>query len=207
MSIGTGLMLGQVSRRQSGCSVLLNQLLQERSYAGGRRRHGSHRLIQWRAFSGTLALSVFVFIQGKEPAKDGSGFGIGQVDMAQIPGSRAHAKALEMIVARGDLKTDTFQTDGAVGAALGTTLFGREGYFKISTRWTRPAYVAVMEVTLQRGLSQFRVDGPVVFDLDPGQRSFIELSQSQISDSFEHRQQASFDPVPKALLLAILKGA
>ena len=97
-----------------------------------------------------------MFVQGKEPAKDGSGFGIGQVDMTQIPGSRTHAKALEMIVAGGDLKTDTFQTDGAVGAALGATLFGREGYFKIGTRWTRPAYVAVMEVTLQRGLSQFQ---------------------------------------------------
>src|SRR6195256_3192233 len=119
-------MLGQVSRRQSGCSVLLNQLLQERSYAGGRRRHGSHRLIQWRAFSGTLALSVFVFVQGKEPAEDGSGFGIGQVDMAQIPASCAHVKPLEMAIARGDLKTDTLRTDGAVGAALGAIRFSRE---------------------------------------------------------------------------------
>src|SRR5437016_12933006 len=110
-----------------------------------------------------------------------------------------------MVIAGGDLKTDTLQTDGPVGTALGATLFSREGYFKFGTRWTRPAYVAVMEVTLQRGLSQFRVNGPVVFHLDPGQRGFIELTQSQISDSFEHRQQTSFDPVPKALLLAILK--
>jgi len=49
-------------------------------------------------------LSVFVFVQGKESAEDGSGFGIGQVDMAQIPKSRAHVKALEMIVSGGNLK-------------------------------------------------------------------------------------------------------
>ena len=147
-----------------------------------------------------------MFVQGKEPAEDGSGFGIGQVDLTQIPGSRAHAKPLEMVIAGGDLKTDTLQTDGAVGAALGATLFGRESYFKIGTRWTRPAYVAMMEVTLQRGLSQFRVDGPVVLHLDPGQRSFIELIQTQINDSFEHRQEASFDPVPKRFLFAIGMG-
>jgi hypothetical protein len=62
------------------------------------------------------ALSVFVFIQGKEPAEDGSGFGIGQVDMAQIPKSRAHVQALEMVIAGGDLKADTLQSDGAVRA-------------------------------------------------------------------------------------------
>src|SRR5271163_2880965 len=49
------------------------------------------------------------------------------------------------------------------------------------------------------------MDGPVVFHLDPGQRGFIELIKSQVSDTFEHRQQTSLDPVPKALLLAILK--
>jgi hypothetical protein len=59
-----------------------------------------------------------MFVQGEEPAEDGSGLGIGQVDMTQIPESRAHAKPLEMVVARGDLKTDSLQTDGAVGAAL-----------------------------------------------------------------------------------------
>jgi hypothetical protein len=125
------------------------------------------------------------------------------VDLTQIPESRAHAKPLEMVVARGDLKTDTLQTDGAVRAALSAIDFSGESYFKFGTRWTRPAYVAVVKVTLQRGLFQFRVDGPVVFDLDPGQRGFIELSQSQISDSFEHRQQAPFDPVPKGFLLVI----
>ena len=100
-------MLGQVSRRQPGCSVLLNQLLQQRRHTRRRWRHRRRRLIEWRAFSGTLALSVFVFVQGKEPAEDGSGFGVGQVDMAQIPERRAHAKALEMVVAGGNLKTDT----------------------------------------------------------------------------------------------------
>jgi hypothetical protein len=100
-------MLGQVSRRQPGCSVLLNQLLQQRRHPGGCRRHRRRRLVYWRAFGGTLALSVFMFVQGKEPAEDGSGFGIGQVDMAQIPERRAHAKALEMVVAGGNLKTDT----------------------------------------------------------------------------------------------------
>jgi hypothetical protein len=38
--------------------------------------------------------------------------------MAQIPECRPHAQALEMVVAGGDLKTDTLQTEGAVGAAL-----------------------------------------------------------------------------------------
>ena len=55
---------------------------------------------------------------GKEPTEDGSGFGIGQVDMTQIPESRTQAQALEMVVAGGDLKPDTLQTEGAVGAAL-----------------------------------------------------------------------------------------
>src|SRR4029077_20653179 len=150
-------MLGQVSRRQSGCSVLLNQLLQERRHAGGRRRHGRRRPIYWRPFSGTVALSVFMFVQGKEAAEDGSCFGVGQVDLTQIPESRAHAKPLEMVVARGNLKTDTLQTDGAVRAALSAIDFSGESYFKFGTRWTRPAYVAVVKVTLQRGLSQFRV--------------------------------------------------
>src|SRR5438552_2933899 len=88
-------------------------------------------------------------------------------------------------------------------------------------RWVRPAsavkailssaldgqgrpHVAVVEVTLQRGFTKFRVDTPIAFHLDPGQRGFVELSQSQISDSFEHRQQALFDPVPKGFLFAIL---
>jgi len=75
-------MLGQVSRGQSGCSVLLNQFLQQRRHATGRGRDDRRRPIYWRAFSGTLALSVFMFVQGKEPAEDDSGFGIGQVDMA-----------------------------------------------------------------------------------------------------------------------------
>ena len=117
-------MLRQVSRRQPGGSVLLNQLLQERRHAGRRRREGRRRLIQRRAFSRTPALGVFMFIQGKEPAEDGSGFGIGQVDMAQIPRSRAHAEPLEMVVAGGNLKTDALQTEGAVGTALGATRFG-----------------------------------------------------------------------------------
>jgi hypothetical protein len=109
-------MLGQVSQRQPGRSVLLNQLLQQRRRATGRRREGRCRPIYWRAFSGTLPLSVFVFVQRKEPAEGCSGFGIGQVDMAQIPERRPQAQALEMVVAGRDLKTDTLQTDGAVGA-------------------------------------------------------------------------------------------
>jgi hypothetical protein len=129
-------------------------------------------------------LSVFVFVQGKEPAEDGSGFGIGQVDLTQIPESRAHAKPLEMVIAGGDLKTDTLQTDGAVGAALGAIHFSRESYFKFGTRRTRPAYIAMVEVALQRSLSQFRVDGPVVFHLDrPAWLHWADLSQ--ISDSFD----------------------
>ena len=187
VKIGAGLRLGQVSRRQPGCSVLLNQLLQERRHAGGLWRHGCRGPIQWRAFSSTLALSVFAFVQGKEPAEDGSGFGICQVDLAQIPGSRAHTEPLEMVVAGGDLKTDPLQTDGAVGPALGAIRFGREGHFKFGTGWTGSPYVAVVEVMLKRGLSQFRVDAPIVFHLDPGQRGFVELIKSQISDSLEHR--------------------
>src|SRR6516162_9952638 len=111
-------MLGQVSRRQPGCSVLSNQLLQQRRHTGRCRRHRPSRPIYWRAFRGTLALGVLLFVQGKKPAEDGSGFGIGQVDLTQIPESRAHVKALEMVVAGGDLKPDTLQTEGAVGAAL-----------------------------------------------------------------------------------------
>ena len=206
VKIGAGLRLGQVSRRQPGGSVLLNQLLQERRHAGGRRRHGCRGLIQGRTFSGTPALSVFAFVQGKEPAEDGSGFGIGQVNLAQIPASRAHTEPLEMIVAGGDLKTDTLQADGAVRAALGAIRFGRESHFKFGTGWTGPPHVAVVEVTLQRGFTKFRVDAPIAFHLDPGQGGFVELSQSQISDSFEHRQQAPFDPVPKGFLFAILEG-
>jgi len=111
-------MLWQISRRQPGCSVLLNQLLQQRCHTGGRRRHRPRQPVYWRAFSSTLALSVLLFVQGKKPAQDGSGFGIGQVDMTQIPESRTQAQALEMVVAGGDLKPDTLQTEGAVGAAL-----------------------------------------------------------------------------------------
>jgi len=56
-----------------------------------------------------------------------------QVDMAQIPKSRAHVKALEMIVSGGNLKTDTLQTECAVEAALGPIHFSREGYFEFGT--------------------------------------------------------------------------
>src|SRR5208337_3170327 len=161
--------------------------------------------IQCRAFSDALSVSVFAFIQGKESAEDRAGFGFSQMDLAQIPESRPHTEPLEMVVAGRDLKTDTLQTEGSVGAALGATCFGREGHFKFGTGWTGPPDIAVMEVTLQRGFSKFSVDGPIVFHLDPGQRGFIELIKSQIGDAFEHRQQTSFDPVPKALLLAILK--
>jgi hypothetical protein len=59
-------------------------------------------------------LSVFAFIQGKEPAEDGAGFGISQMDLTQIPESRPHTEPLEMVVTGRDLKTDTLQTDGAV---------------------------------------------------------------------------------------------
>src|SRR6201993_5536956 len=138
-------MLGQVSRRQPGCSVLLNQLLQQRRHTRRCRRHRRRRLIYGRAFSGTPALSVFMFVQRKEPAEDGSGFGIGQVDMAQIPESRAHAQALEMVVAGGDLKTDTLQTEGAVGAGLGAIDFSSKGYFELGTTWTRPAHRSIVE--------------------------------------------------------------
>src|ERR1700747_722626 len=180
-------MLGQVSRRQPGCSVLLNQLLQQRRHTRRCRRHRRRRLIYGRAFSGTPALSIFVFVQGKESAEDGSGFGIGQVDMAQIPKSRAHVQALEMVVAGGDLKTDTLQTECAVGAALGAIDFSSKGYFELGTTWTRPAHVTVVEITLHRSLTQFGMAGPVVFHLYPGLCGFVKLIQTQISDSFEHR--------------------
>src|SRR6516165_5996943 len=189
-------MLGQVSWRQPGRSVLLNQMLQQWRHPGGRRRHCGCRLLYWRAFGGTLPLSVFLFVQGKEPAENSSGFGIGQVDMAQIPEGCTQAQALEMIVTRGDLKTDPLQTNGAVGAALGAIDLSGKGYLEFSAVWTRPAQVTVVEVTLHRRLAQFGVDGPVVFHLDPGLRGFVQLIQSQIHDSFEHRQEASFDSVP-----------
>jgi hypothetical protein len=85
---------------------------------GADERVAAGRSIGEPLVSGTLPLSVFVFVQRKEPAEDGSGFGIGQVDMAQIPERRPQAQALEMVVAGRDLKTDTLQTDGAVGAAF-----------------------------------------------------------------------------------------
>src|SRR6202011_1507138 len=133
-------------------------------------------------------------------AEDGAGFGISQMDLTQIPESRPHTEALEMLVTGRDLKTDTLQTDGAVGSALGATCFGGEGHFKFGTGWTGSPDIAVMEVTLQRGFSKFSMDGPVVFHLDPGQRGLIELIKSQIGDAFEHRQQTALDPVPKGLL-------
>ena len=81
--------------------------------------------------------------------------------------------------------------------------FSREGYFNFGAAWTRPAHVAVVQITMQRSLAQFGVGGPVVFHLDPGLRGLVKLIQSRVRDSFEHRQQPSFDPVPKGLLLAI----
>jgi hypothetical protein len=59
--------------------------------------------------SGALALSVFAFIQGKELAEDSAGFGISQMDLTQIPGSRPHTKPLEMLVAGRNLKTLPFR--------------------------------------------------------------------------------------------------
>ena len=73
--------------------------------------------------------SSIISLLGKEPAEDGSGFGIAQVDMAQIPESRANAKPLKMVVAGGDLKPETLQAEGAVGAALGAIDFSSKGYF------------------------------------------------------------------------------
>src|SRR6516165_4806031 len=172
-------MLGQVSRRQSGCSVLLNQLLQQRRHTTGRRRDSPCRPIYWRAFSGTLALSVFLFVQGKEPTEDGSGFGIGQVDMAQIPERRTHAQALEMVVAGGDLKTDTLQTDGAVGAALSTIRFGREGYFKFGAAWARPAHIAVVEITLQTVTELFGSFGQIPLGVAAQAGMIIDDAQHQ----------------------------
>src|ERR1700730_8742388 len=109
-----------------------------------------------------------------------------------------------MVVAGRDLKTDTLQADGAVGSALGMARFGRESHFKFGTGWTGSPDVAVMEVTLQRGFSQFSMDGPVVFHLDPGQRGLIELIKSQISDAFKHRQQTPLPPLPNNFLFAVL---
>jgi hypothetical protein len=62
------------------------------------RRHG-RRHFQRSAFRCAAALSVPLFVLRKKPAEDGSGFGIGQVEMAQIPERRAHAQALEMVFA------------------------------------------------------------------------------------------------------------
>jgi hypothetical protein len=59
-------------------SRLLNQLLQKRRHAGADQRHGCRRLIHWRAFGGTFPLSVLLFVQGKSPAEDSSGFGLAQ---------------------------------------------------------------------------------------------------------------------------------
>jgi hypothetical protein len=58
---------------------------------------------------GTLALSAFAFIQGEEATEDGVGFGISQIDQAQIPERRPHSEALNMVVAGRDLKTDNFR--------------------------------------------------------------------------------------------------
>ena len=112
--------------------------------------------------------------------------------MTQIPESRTHVKALKMVVAGGDLKTDTLQTEGAVGAALGAIHLSREDDFEFGTAWTRPAHVAVAEITMQRSLAQFGVHGPIVFHLDPGLRGFVELIQRQIS----HSVRASVTGVP-----------
>ena len=107
--------------------------------------------------------------------------------MTQIPESRTHVKALKMVVAGGDLKTDTLQTEGAVGAALGAIHLSREGYFEFGTAWTSPAHVAVAEITMQRSLAQFGVHGPIDFHLDPGLRGFIwqTLSRCRARDHAE----------------------
>jgi hypothetical protein len=92
-----------------------------------------------------------------------------------------------MVVAEGISKRTPFRLTVPSERRSRAIDFSGEGYFEFGAAWTRPAYVAAVEVTLQRSLTQFRVDGPVVFHLDPGLRGFVKLSQREIHDSFEHR--------------------
>ena len=113
---------------------------------------------------------------------------------------------LEMTVAGRHLKTNASQADGPVRTALGALNFGGEGQFQGGAVRTRPAHVTVVEITFKGSRSQFGMLGSVVFHLHPGQGGFVELAESQVSDSFEHRQEPPFDLGPEVLLLPVILG-
>ena len=117
---------GQISGWQSGGGVVFDELLQQRRHRG-RSRRWHDRWGQGRRFGGTLALSIFGFVQRIEPAQDGAGLGIGEINAAQIPGGHPESHPLEVTVAAGQLKTDAFQTERAVGTALAAHHLDTEG--------------------------------------------------------------------------------
>ena len=132
--------LGQISRRQTGDGVLLDEFLQQRRQAR-RRRDRRGRCFQRAALRGSMAFGIFVLIQGEEAAEDGAGARISQMHLAQIPGSCPHMDLLEMTVAGGHLKTNASQADGAVRAALSALDFAGEGQFQCSAVRTRSSHV------------------------------------------------------------------
>ena len=85
-----GLVFGQIGRRQSGVGVLLDEFLQQRRHAEGAGDRAARA--KWTAFSGARGLGHFCFYPGERAAEDGAGFGIGQMDLTQIPGSRPHTE-------------------------------------------------------------------------------------------------------------------
>ncbi len=108
---------GQIGRRQSGGGVLLDELLEQRRHA---RRAGAARSDPSAEALGARWPSAFLFLSTRiEAAEDGAGFGIGQIDRAQVPGSVAQPELLQVAVAGGDFKANAFQAEGAIAAALG----------------------------------------------------------------------------------------
>ena len=153
------------------------------------------------------AFGIFLFVHGIDAAEDGAGFPIGQVDRAQVPGSETQPEFLQMAEAGRDFKTNAFQRERAIAAALSAPDLRGKGQLELLGGRTRLADILMVQKALQGSLADLRVDLAVVFQLDPRLADFVELVQSQIGHPFEHGQQPPLNLAPKDLLLAILVRA